>query len=375
MGCIYRRPDSKYWWVKYFRVGKAYSESSHSEKENDAKKLLRLREGQVVENKLPSLRAQKVTLDELSQDLINDYKVNRQRTLSDAEDKVKNLKDFFGNIRAMNITTDKIRLFILHRQEQGRANATINRDLAALKRMFNLARQMTPPKVVSVPYIPHLTEDNARQGFFEGHEYRALLDSLPAYLKPVLMLGYYTGMRREEILGLQWEQVDLMAGVIRLRPQDTKTKEGRIIYMRKEILDIISYQHILHTQKFLGCPLVFPSEMGEKIVDFRKAWKTACKAAGLEGKIFHDLRRTAVRNMIRAGIPERVAMQISGHKTRAVFDRYNIVSEEDLKKAADKMAEYYRDASNKEGKGKAADGYVLVTVDEKDKEMEPVGNA
>ena len=140
---------------------------------------------------------------------------------------------------------------------------------------------------------------------------------------------------------------------------------------RKEVLEIISLQSARRT---LGCPFVFTGEKGGRIVDFRKAWVSACKTAGLEGKIFHDLRRTAVRNMIRAGIPERVAMQISGHKTRAIFDRYNIVSEEDLKKAAAKMDEYFQDV-RKEARGKAAGGYVLVTVDEKSEDMKTIGNA
>lgn len=86
-----------------------------------------------------------------------------------------------------------------------------------------------------------------------------------------------------------------------------------------------------------GCPWVFPRE-GKRIIYPYHAWRTAVKEAGLDGKIPHDFRRTAVRNLVRAGVPERVAMAISGHKTRSVFDRYNIVSPGDLSRCQKVLA-------------------------------------
>jgi integrase len=189
--------------------------------------------------------------------------------------------------------------------------------------------------VQRVPRIRRLPERNTRQGFFEQEECEAVADHLPTYLKDFVRFAYLSGWRKSEISQLQWTDVDRKAHVIRLRPATSKTQEGRVLVLDEELWDLLERCW----QEQASVPWVFHRKRG-KIGDFRKAWKTACKKAGIPGKLFHDLRRTAVRNMVRAGVPERVAMAVSGHKTRSIFDRYNIVNEQDLREAMVRTRQY-----------------------------------
>ena len=197
--------------------------------------------------------------------------------------------------------------------------------------------------VERVPHVPMLEENNVRKGFFEHDEFLALRDALPDYLKGFITFAYKSGWRVSEITGLKWSNVDLKMRIVKLEVGMTKNKEGRTIYLDDELMDVFMEQRNNQKESEQIIHHVFTNRKGDDNVrDFRRAWKTACKKVGLSGRIFHDLRRTAVRNMVRSGIPERVAMMISGHKTRAVFERYNIVSESDLMTAAKKQEEYLK---------------------------------
>ena len=345
MGYIYRPKykdkdgntrESRVWWIKYYRNGKDYRESTKSIKRTDAKKLLKKREGEISQGKLPGIFFDRVRFDELAEDFLTDYKINDKKSLWRAEINVSHLKEHFGDMRVTDITTAKIKSYINKRKRKGRSNSTINRELSALKRMLNLGATQTPPKVDRVPHIPRFKENNVRKGFFEHEEYLSLVGVLPSELKPVITFAYKTGWRKSEILGLTWEQVDLKQGTVRIEAGEAKNDEPRTVYMDNELKALFKAQLALRQ---LGCPYVFHRN-GTRIRDFRGAWKSACNEIGLDGKLFHDLRRTAVRNMVRAGVPERVAMMISGHKTRAVFDRYNIVDDKDLKMAAQRQEAY-----------------------------------
>ena len=335
MGSFYRR--GCIWWIKYYRHGKAFRESSKSKKVSDAKRLLRKREGEVSTGKFLGPKPDRVRFEELAEDFLNEYRANNRKSLVWAKRRIeRHLTPFLGGLRAMDITTDRIRDYTVVRLKAGASNGSINRELGALKRMFNLAAEMTPPKVGRVPFIPMLKERNVRKGFFEHGEYLALRRELPEYLNPVLTFGYYTGAREGEILGLTWRQIDLNARIANLEPGTTKNDQPRPIPLAGELLETLKMRKATNDLNFPECEYVF-SRGGKRIGNFQVAWKSACKRAGVIGKLFHDLRRTAVRNMVRAGVPERVAMAISGHKTRSVFDRYNIVAERDLHDAAHRL--------------------------------------
>lgn len=246
-------------------------------------------------------------------------------------------------MKVTQINTPKINEYIQKRLGEGAMNATINRELAALKRMFNLGARQTPPRVDRIPHIPMLKENNVRKGFFEHGDFLALRDALPEYLKGFATFGYKTGWRKAEIETLTWSQVDREQGIVRLEPGDTKNDDGRTVYLDSELQEVFKAQWEKRKAAKKILPYVFPNEDGtDRIKDFRGAWQKACKESEVGKRLFHDLRRTAVRNMVRSGIPERVAMMISGHKTRSVFDRYNIVSDSDLKLAASRQEAYLK---------------------------------
>lgn len=372
------------WWTQYYARGRQFRESSRSEKVAVAERLLKRRIGEAEAGMAPAPRAARLTYQEMRDALYNDYRINNRKSLtrikgrlyriggnwwakyraggklvkedSGTEDRasaerflaerlqkagepvviwgIQHLDEFFDGFRAIQITTDRIREFINHRQEAGASNAAINRALAALRRMFHLAAQ--EGKLRDIPHFPMLKEPPARKGFLEYEDYARLRDELPDNLKPVLAMGYYTGMRLGEILRLQWAQVDLLRGWIRLDPGTTKNDEARTIGLKGELAEIVKAQF---WNRKRDCPFVFYRD-DQPIVTIRKQWVKACKRAELPGLRFHDLRRTGVRNLVRAGVPERVAMAISGHKTRAIFERYNIVSERDLTEAAEKYEAY-----------------------------------
>jgi len=359
-------------WLSYRGPdGQRHAESSGSKRKGDAEWLLQRRVG-AREHNLPVIpKAEQLTFHEAAKAVIDDFKANGKRSLAVVERRIeKHLTPYFGGRRLVGITAADVTAYITHWQEQGIqrkkdvqvgdqteqklvrlgdvSNTEINRELQILKRVFSLA--IKGGRIAMRPHIPVLREDNVRAGFFEPDHLAGAVAHLPSEIRPVIEFAAVTGWRiASEVLPLEWRHVDFKDGEVRLDAGTTKNGEGRVFPMTEDLRRLLNAQHAEHDRlKKAGLiePWVFFRMVAEgrggpkkprPIVAFTKAWKAACIAAGCPGRIPHDLRRTAVRNLVRAGIPERVAMQMTGHKTRSVFERYNIVSGGDLRDAALKL--------------------------------------
>ncbi len=343
MGSVRPRGSSS-WLLDYSSNGKRYRETIQFANRAEAERELKKREGDLAHGRPLFASADKVTFDDLAKDFIRDYEVNGHRSVGKAKKSVERLTEFFGGWRAVNITTQDVRTYVETRQRAAAANGSINRETAALRRAFRLAVKARVLSHDHVPDIPMLKEAAPRAGFFEADQFQAVLRHLRPETRPIALFGYETGWRLREIITLEWRQVDLGEGSVRLDPGTTKNRDGRIVYLSPALLEVLRTQATatrdLERTKGLIIPWVF-HRRGKRILRFLASWQTACKQAGAPGRFFHDLRRTAVRNMVRAGVPERVVMQLSGHKTRAVFERYNIVSPSDLQEAARRIAAFH----------------------------------
>jgi integrase len=280
--------------------------------------------------------AERVTIDELLNGLEAHYKIEgreQERALSH----MRHLRAFFGFERAVCVTAATVQRYIVQRQAAGAANGTINRELHILRRAFSLAVEHKKLSSIHVPDFANLTEENVREGFFEKSDFDAVLSHIKdADVRDFISWGFWTGMRRGEISKLTWAAFDRETSTLILPARSGKSKKPRKLILQGIYREIIDRRLV---GRCLACPLIFHRQ-GKPMGAFRKAWANACKKAGISGSLFHDLRRTAVRNMIRAGIDQTVAMVISGHRTDAVFKRYNITSDDDLREAQGKLEGY-----------------------------------
>ncbi len=355
-GRVFQRKGSSYWWISYYAHGKEQREAARHVRTGDklevtdknrheAERFLKRRLGELAAEQhggraFVGPQQERVTIGELLDGLERDYKLRDKWSVKNASN-VKPLRDYLGTWRAIDVTSEAVGKYIESLRSEGYSNATINRRMQLLGQGFKVG--MRNKKISAAPFIPRLSEiGNERQGFFETADFEAVVSHLPEYLRDFSRFSFVTGWRKGSIESLRWSQVG--EDVIYLRAENSKTRKPETMPLEGDLEAIIDRRREAQTiedkdgnKRF--AEYVFHSQ-GNPVGDFRKAWATACEKANVSHRLFHDLRRTASRNMISAGVPQAVAMKITGHRTDSMFRRYAIVNEEQKREALAKTQQY-----------------------------------
>jgi integrase len=331
-GSVYLPKNSRNYWIKFSVSGRVIQQSANTESRREALNFLK---AEILKHSNgDAVDAGRVSVNDLFAVLLTDYKINGKCWDWAETNWRKHLEPFFGGMQAKNVGTDTLARYIESRRGEKAANGSINRELSLLQRAFMLGYESQPRKVARPLRFHRLAESKPRMGFIEQKQYDALAaNCADLFMRTLLCLSYTFGFRKSELLEMKVGQVDLIAGTIRLNPGETKNGEGRKVSLTVDAKNLLTE---CIRGKNAG-DAVFTRKCGNAVKDFRVTWDKLTLAAGVPGLLLHDLRRSAVRNMVRAGVPEVVCMKVSGHKTRNVFDRYNITSERDLADAAKKI--------------------------------------
>ncbi len=335
-------------YIDYYVDGRKRREATDAGNVTEARKVLADRIGEREKGIPVRIDPKKVRFDTLSQDLRQYYSDQRKRNTYESNIRLAHLERFFGKSPVVAITPERIRSYIRHRRSHGVKDATIQRELSILSKLFKVA--LRDGKIHHAPYIESLgtkaRQGEARKGYFTREDVVFLLPRLPEHFRPVLRFGFITGWRiPSEVLTLKWNQVDLKEGIV-TTTEETKTDEARefdFVYFPelREILEEVGNgsEYVFHKE---GRPL-FTRRDYDGTIDARswqRAFTKAVEGTHLEGFVPHQLRHSAVRNLRDAGVPDDVARQMTGHKTTNVYERYGLARREDRRRAAKKLAEH-----------------------------------
>ena len=354
------------WWIDIHHDGQRYRESVERATGKNtlaaANALERLRLGEIANGTLVGAQGKQLRLSGLRALLASDY-VDQARKSGDRVDRAwKHLTRFWRrDPKAITITTAQLHNYVDVRRDDAAAPATIRNELTALRRAFMVAVERQQLAARTVPKFPKIRVKNARNVFLTDAEVTAVRDELPAPLKNVWTVAAWTGWRRNELLGLTWDRVDLDAGVVRLDPHTTKNEDGREVPFDVVPALVEAFreqrEYTSRTERATGriVPHVFHRN-GKPIKRMDVARQRACTRAGVIGpdgrpKLLHDLRRTAARRLTRAGVPQHITMRILGIKTPAIFRRYSILETDDIREGFAKVVRL-------SDRRKAADGRV-----------------
>jgi integrase len=348
-GSYWKRPRGG-WAIGYSKDGTEHRESvatmlgkpPSTVTEEDARRALARRLKELATGTYIGPKNERLTVSQILADYYRHVELKSIKSVSTIKQNGRRISADLGEVRASDVGNATIERWT--KQELAArtpyAPATINLSISCLKSALRHAQKNGV--LVSVPPLTLLRVRNTRQGFFEAQEFRAVAAKLEEPYADIARFGYVTGARIREALGLRWEHVDRHGGSLTF--QDTKNGESRTIPLEEELAELVERRwHARRTGDRLA-EHVFHHRGGLKIsyTAFWLRWRRAAATAGLAGKLFHDLRRTAIRNLVRAGAPETVAMTISGHRSRAVFDRYNISSDTDRRAALKAVSAYHQ---------------------------------
>ena len=325
-----RVPKSESWIAQYYVDGQRFRKSTGTSVKVKAEAKLREWMGASERGEKAKPQTQGLTYAELRTDLLKHYAEKQRKSLKTRRDgtpylfPLTALDNFFNGRRVNDLDREIASRFVAERRTAGVSNSTINNSLRLLIRMFSLARDNG--KLTAVPKF-ELLKEKSRQGFLPPKVFQKLFDAMPTNLQPMLLLLYHSGVRVGEAERIEWPAVNLDTAIITLLEGETKNDESRILPLSDTLVMLLS-----RVKQRQG--RVFPSKRA-----MQEAFGKACQAAGIEGLMVHDLRRSAVRNLMNAGVQQAVAMKISGHRDASVFQRYNII---DTNQTADAMQRVQR---------------------------------
>jgi len=357
-GSLVKFDDGPNWYSCYSVNGQEHRESTGTPDEKVAKRFHKKKLDEIAVDR-QGLRKfiapvqQRVTVADLLADFETDLQIRRLKSARKVLYHAVPIREHFGAMRALDVTAAVVDTYITARRAAGKSNATINRGVQVLDAAGKLG--VRNGKLTVWPKLRKLSEaGNAKQGFFEASEFETVLRHLPEHLQDAARFAYACGWRKSEVVGLRWEWVDAAAGQIVL--PDSKNGRGRVLAIAGDLVELLKRREqarLVETpdERIKVVDLVFHRK-GQPLGDFKRAWHAALVAAGFSEQVkqpdgstrtvytktFHDFRRTAARNLVRAGVREGVAMSVTGHRTRSVFDRYNITSTDDVRAALEAVS-------------------------------------
>ena len=324
-----QKASSKNYWIEYYLEGKRTRERIGRSKQAAEN---RLREVQTAKAEGRNIRKNKnslIILGNLRDWYLDLSEVKQRRSFSSIKKCLRICVDGIGDIPVSQLTQNRLELFRKKRlteisERKGRPvkPSTVNRDVANLRAMLNKALDHSKIESNLIGRIKQLEENNVRERVLSPEEFETLYLHCPASLKGLVLIAYYLPMRQAEIMNLTWQEIDLKTGFIRLGGERTKNKTGRVIPLHPRIVDFFkSFPRPIHGGYIFGQSRRFN----------RKAFNKAVEAAGINDFTFHDLRHCAINNLRLAGNDHYTIKQASGHKTDIAFQRYNLVTEEEIK--------------------------------------------